>query len=490
MTTATVDESCGLVKTSPSSRQQQQSSLLTRRRRKATAHGMQQYLSPRKCPPTSTLATALSACVLISYALCIIGVVVVLDAYNHQRQSGRYLNAEASDNRISPSRVTDNGKSGNGGESSSILRRHSNNKDDDVQDAEGREIDGGNGMVDLIVVPSAKWPVTALQQNSDGNDINVDEYEYIAHPVLEQIKLRVPKFWSPPVHDDELMTRELAMRIGTCTVPNSRGGYARGADCPLHQRTIFLMIASYRDYQCRETVEDLYNRAEYPERIRVAVVDQLLHNETELRPCNEPLVPCEEDPEQALCLYQHLIDVIRLDARLSVGPVPARHIGYRMYRGEYYAFQSDAHVSFVNRWDVTLILAHESTGNEMAVLSTYLADFTDAMDDEGNSKMHSRPIMCNSRWQSSQGAYHIHHSVQPLSRPAIVGMPQLHPWWAAGFSFARGHFVVNVPYDWYQPMVFSGEEMSIAIRGFTIGYDFFAPEQNGKPVCFLFVLFS
>ena len=33
-------------------------------------------------------------------------------------------------------------------------------------------------------------------------------------------------------------------------------------------------------------------------------------------------------------------------------------------------------------------------------------------------------------------------------------MPQLEPYWAAGFSFSRGHFKLRVPYDAYQPMVF------------------------------------
>jgi Glycosyltransferase (GlcNAc) len=51
----------------------------------------------------------------------------------------------------------------------------------------------------------------------------------------------------------------------------------------------------------------------------------------------------------------------------------------------------------------------------------------------------------------------------------------LQPYWAAGFSFARGHFTVRVPYDGYQPMVFQGEEIAIGIRGFTWGYDFYAP---------------
>ena len=39
----------------------------------------------------------------------------------------------------------------------------------------------------------------------------------------------------------------------------------------------------------------------------------------------------------------------------------------------------------------------------------------------------------------------------------------------------------NVPYDALQPMIFQGEEMSIGIRGFTVGYDFYAPERS---VCF------
>jgi [Skp1-protein]-hydroxyproline N-acetylglucosaminyltransferase len=59
---------------------------------------------------------------------------------------------------------------------------------------------------------------------------------------------------------------------------------------------------------------------------------------------------------------------------------------------------------------------------------------------------------------------HLRHASQPEKFPVIHGMPQLAPWWAAGYSFSRGHFVVNVPYDWLSPMIFQGEEMSIGIR--------------------------
>ena len=41
--------------------------------------------------------------------------------------------------------------------------------------------------------------------------------------------------------------------------------------------------------------------------------------------------------------------------------------------------------------------------------------------------------------------------------------------------------MINVPYDQHLPWVFQGEEISIGLRGFTYGYDYYAPEQS---VCF------
>lgn len=43
---------------------------------------------------------------------------------------------------------------------------------------------------------------------------------------------------------------------------------------------------------------------------------------------------------------------------------------------------------------MTIVDAWKSAENEMAVLSTYLSDVNGAMDEEGNLKVFSRPIMC------------------------------------------------------------------------------------------------
>lgn len=170
-----------------------------------------------------------------------------------------------------------------------------------------------------------------------------------------------------------------------------------------------------------------------------------------------------------------------MDAPLSVGPVFARHLGYRLYRGEYYATQSDAHVSFTTNWDNDIIEQMEQTHNDMAVLSTYLTDVQGSIGPDGKSLRNTRPIMCVTYYEGGPQGLHLRHGSQPEREPSIHGTPQLQPWWAAGYSFSRGHFIVNVPYDYLQPMIFQGEEMSIGIRGFTVGYDFYAPERS---VCF------
>jgi [Skp1-protein]-hydroxyproline N-acetylglucosaminyltransferase len=60
----------------------------------------------------------------------------------------------------------------------------------------------------------------------------------------------------------------------------------------------------------------------------------------------------------------------------------------------------------------------------------------------------------SSDYEGVMPARYLRHGAQPEEEPAIADMPQLEPYWAAGFSFSRGHFKLRVPYDAYQPMVF------------------------------------
>ena len=153
-------------------------------------------------------------------------------------------------------------------------------------------------------------------------------------------KLSVPKFWNPSEYGDAGVRNFLGMHGKRLITPEEALSVGSKKD---GKETIFVSVASYRDTECRPTVESLYARAQYPERIRVAIVDQI---EPEDQKCNEPVVPCEQDPDQILCKYRHLIEVYEVPSYLMVGPVLARHLAHRMYRGEYFAMQVDAHVRF------------------------------------------------------------------------------------------------------------------------------------------------
>ena len=142
-----------------------------------------------------------------------------------------------------------------------------------------------------IPIPAGIWPVRFRDE----------EMETIIHVGDLKTVMKVPKFWSPPVHNKKQFTREQAMQIGTCAEPDpTTGSSVRGEDCPIDERTIFIGIASYRDFQCRMTLETAFRRAKNPNRVRVGVVDQIVVGE-DFR-CNEPEKPCEEDPEQVRIL--------------------------------------------------------------------------------------------------------------------------------------------------------------------------------------------
>lgn len=131
-------------------------------------------------------------------------------------------------------------------------------------------------------------------------------------------KMKVPKFWRPTCygpkgvryflgnHGDELITPVQAAQIGSY---NHEG-----------LETIFISVASYRDPECQPTVSDIFERADHPERIRVAIIDQRVEGDDTVPPCGQAQIPCDQDPDQAMCTYGHLIDVYTVDAILSVGP--------------------------------------------------------------------------------------------------------------------------------------------------------------------------
>lgn len=181
---------------------------------------------------------------------------------------------------------------------------------------------------------SIRHPGFALADQEALNALLADRDESIPRT------LQVPKFWNPPEYGSKGVRYFLGQNGEYIVSPQearSVGSYYNGME------TIFVALASYRDPECLPTVQDLYDRAKYPERIRVGVVDQRVTDKQneyggggdQLDPsCTTPKVPCSQDPSQSLCLFSHLIDSIDVPAQFMVGPTFARHLAYRLYRGE------------------------------------------------------------------------------------------------------------------------------------------------------------
>jgi len=89
-------------------------------------------------------------------------------------------------------------------------------------------------------------------------------------------------------------------------------------------------------------------------------------------------------------------------------------------------------------------------------------------------KARDRPRPCAKKQRPSCSA--VSGSLRRADQPLLSPAPST--FWAAGFSFSRGEVVIEVPYDPYLPFLFFGEEIAMAVRMWTRGWDLFAPDEQ------------
>lgn len=131
-----------------------------------------------------------------------------------------------------------------------------------------------------------------------------------------------------------------------------------------------------------------------------------------------------------------------------------------------------------------MIEQFEATSNEMAVITTYLSD---AMKNDRDTAdvLEARPerfTLCHASFEGvmpNRRLMHLRQNQLEQTQPSQRKPPQLQPYWSSEMSFARGHFILNVPYDNNICGVDEqDEEISMAIRAFTHGYDFYTPIKS------------
>ncbi len=225
-----------------------------------------------------------------------------------------------------------------------------------------------------------------------------------------------------------------------------------GTTDPSDQARIFISIAAYRDPELVPTVEDCLARATHPDRLRFGICWQ--HGP------DEPPLPWAGDAR---------FRVIDVPWQQSRGACWARAEVMARYDGEEYFLQLDSHHRFVPGWDVVAIDELRRAPSTKPVLTAYVTPY----DPERPDDREHLPMQMNFDRFTEQGIVLCRpgelRDWRSLTRPAHARFLSAH------FLFAPGSFVREVPYD--PDLYFTGEEITMAVRAFTHGYDLFHPHR-------------
>ncbi len=213
---------------------------------------------------------------------------------------------------------------------------------------------------------------------------------------------------------------------------------------------IFISIASYRDHQLHATIGSCLQAAHNPGRLRFGVCWQ--HDETEQPP-----------------LVDDRLRVLDVSWQKSGGACWARAEAMKLWLGEPWFLQVDSHCRMRPGWDTLLIETAQATGSAKPVLSTYATPFVPG----GNELLEPLPLQMALQGFTREGIPHF----RPVAIPhwETRTQPLRARFLSAGFLFAPGVFVEEVPYD--PQLYFLGEEAAMTLRAFTHGYDLYHPAE-------------
>jgi hypothetical protein len=223
--------------------------------------------------------------------------------------------------------------------------------------------------------------------------------------------------------------------------------------------TIFIQIASYRDPELVKTIEDCISNAKNPKNLRFGICRQY-HPQDGF----DNLDKYKEDKRF------RILDVL---CEYSKGVCWARNQVQQLYEGEMYTLQIDSHMRFAPNWDVEMIgmvKQLQEMGIPKPLLTSYVSSFDPDNDPAGRVQ---------EPWQMAFDRF--------IPEGAVFFLPETIPNWreietpvpsrfySAHYAFTLGEFSNEVQHN--PEYYFHGEEISIAARAFTWGYDLFHPHK-------------
>lgn len=226
---------------------------------------------------------------------------------------------------------------------------------------------------------------------------------------------------------------------------------------------IFIQIAAYRDPELVPTLRDCISNADHPENLTFGIAWQHAQEDTW-----DNLNEFKNDPRFTI------LDIPHLQTR---GTCWARYQIQQYWNGEDYTLQLDSHHRFEKGWDTLLIgmvKDLQNAGHAKPLLTAYVSSYDPKNDPHGRVK---DPWWLTFDRFTPRGAMFFIPAVVPDWQNRTLPYPSR--FYSAHFAFTLGQFCKEVPHD--PNYLFHGEEISIAVRAYTWGYDLFAPH---KPVVY------
>lgn len=211
---------------------------------------------------------------------------------------------------------------------------------------------------------------------------------------------------------------------------------------------IFVSIASYRDADIQNTIDNLFATATNKLDINVGVFLQI--DPTIDKDCN--------------VINHPNVTVRTIQAHNARGAGYARAECAKLMNDEDYYFQIDSHMRFALGWDKKLI---EMLPNRNSVISTYPLPFTPP------NNLHSdRLVKIQPKKFDVDGVLLQNSGMYPLTETQSLVQSGF---MSAGMYFAPRSVIEQVPIDPY--LMFTGEEITTGLRLWTHGFNLYTPNK-------------
>jgi [Skp1-protein]-hydroxyproline N-acetylglucosaminyltransferase len=282
----------------------------------------------------------------------------------------------------------------------------------------------------------------------------------------EELRLGNPIVWDNAEKMSMRVKRERTYHTFSRSI---KGSWSQDLDNSVKDRmTILVCIPSFRDPELCNTIRDCFDKALYPKRIRIAVVEQ-----------NDPKDPFDCHAHNSGIDPFHL-KIKTLHCKDAQGPTYARRLLQELHNGEDWILGLDSHIRFDKGWDVFMIDdIHKCERPTRTVLTVYPLPF-DRKEDEKDKEKLTYVISSRKNYRFSELTHFdsegnlcfksVSYALKPMK-------PSPAPMIAAGLYFVHQDFVKLVPWGPHTPHVFFGEEMLLTARAFTHGFEIMVPTE-------------